>query len=588
MDGSTRVLAPASVLLIDATHHRAIASIVESKAAFRQFDPFRHASLARLLDLAAAPGSAPTPVIHANLPPAGLAEAALRRREGTLAANGAFVTATGERTGRSPQDKFAVRYPGSASEKAVWWGEVNQPLAPDRFASLVDRLSSHLLARDAVYVADATVAADPAYRLPVRVIAEEAWHALFARQLFRRDEVPAGNEAGHASEGYGAGSPATVLMAPHCYAVPVEDGTRSEAAVVMDLEHRLLLICGTRYAGELKKSVFSLLNYLLPQNNVLSMHCAANVGRGGDSALFFGLSGTGKTSLSADPARSLLGDDEHGWSDEGIFNLEGGCYAKCIRLSQEDEPQIWNAIRFGSVVENVVVDQATRQVDFDDDSITENTRAAYPVDHIEGALTAGVAGHPTTVLFLTADAFGVLPPLARLTTEQALYHFLSGYTARLAGTEAGLGSEPEATFSACFGAPFLPLPPSAYAQLLGERLAQHGSRCYLVNTGWTGGPHGVGHRLPIGATRSLVRAAIAGDLDRAGAAYWTDPLFGLQVPESCPGVSDELLRPRETWADPSTYDGQALRLARDFHANFAQFEGDPVARHLVAAGPSLG
>ena len=545
-----------------------------------QFNPLELDSLARLLDVAAAPASGRTPVVHTNLPPAALAEVALQCGEGTLAASGALVTATGARTGRSPQDKFVVRYPGAASEGVVWWGDVNQPLPPERFARLAARVSSYLLERDALYVTDATVAAHPAYRMPVRVIAEEAWQALFARQLFRRDEAPTGDEPGAAG--------ATVLIAPHCQAVPAEDGTRSEAAVVLDLEHRLVVICGTRYAGEMKKSVFSLLNYLLPQRGVLSMHCAANVGHAGDSALFFGLSGTGKTTLSADPARNLLGDDEHGWSDEGIFNLEGGCYAKCIRLSQEDEPQIWHAIRFGSVVENVVVDPTTRQVDYDDDSITENTRCAYPVDYIEGALTPGTAGHPTTVLFLTADAFGVLPPLARLNPDQALYHFLSGYTARLAGTEAGLGSEPEATFSACFGAPFLPLPPSVYAHLLGERLAEHGSRCYLVNTGWTGGRYGVGERLPISATRALVRAAISGDLDRPGAAHWTEPLFGFQVPAHCPGVPDTLMHPRETWDDPDAYDSQAQRLARDFHANFAQFASDPDARRLQAAGPSQG
>ena len=554
-------------------------SNAEPSAASNRLNPRELAPLARLLDVVAAPGGR-TPAIHLNLPPAALAEVAVQRGEGTFAASGALVTTTGTRTGRSPDDKFVVRYPGSASEHAVQWGEVNQPLRPERFARLAARLSSYLLGRDALYVTDATVAAQPAYRLPVRVIAEEAWQALFARQLFRRDAAPAGDESGAAG--------ATVLIAPHCQAVPAEDGTRSTAAVVLDLEHRFILICGTRYAGELKKSVFSLLNYLLPRRDVLSMHCAANVGPAGDSALFFGLSGTGKTTLSADPDRKLLGDDEHGWSDEGIFNLEGGCYAKCIRLSHVDEPQIWQAIRFGSVVENVVVDPATRQVDYDDDSITENTRCAYPVDYIDGALKAGTAGHPTTVLFLTADAFGVLPPLARLNTDQALYHFLSGYTARLAGTEAGLGSEPEATFSSCFGAPFLPLPPAVYARLLGQRLGQHGSRCYLVNTGWTGGRFGVGQRLPISATRSLVRAAIAGDLDRPGAAYRRDPLFGIQVPEHCPGVPDTLLRPRETWADPKAYDSQAQRLARDFHANFAQFADDPDACELHAAGPRRG
>ncbi len=555
-------------------------SNAEPLAPSGRFNSLEDDPLARLLDVVAAPASGRIPLVHANLPPAALAEVAIRRGEGRLAASGALVTATGARTGRSPQDKFVVRYPGSASEGVVWWGDVNRPLRPERFARLAARVSSYLLERDALYITDATVAAQSAYRMPVRVIAEEAWQALFARQLFRRDEAPTDNEPRAAS--------ATVLIAPHCQAVPAEDGTRSEAVVALDLEHRLVVICGTRYAGEMKKSVFSLLNYLLPQRGVLSMHCAANVGHAGDSALFFGLSGTGKTTLSADPARNLLGDDEHGWSDEGIFNLEGGCYAKCIRLSQDDEPQIWHAIRFGSVVENVVVDPATRQVDYDDDSITENTRCAYPVDYIEGALTGGTAGHPTTVLFLTADAFGVLPPLARLDTDQALYHFLSGYTARLAGTEAGLGSEPEATFSACFGAPFLPLPPAAYARLLGERLAQHGSRCYLVNTGWTGGRYGVGQRLPIGATRSLVRAAIAGELERPGATSWTDPRFGLRVPEHCPGVPDTLLHPRETWDDPDAYDSQAQRLARDFLVNFAQFGSDPAARRLQAAGPSQG
>ena len=528
------------------------------------------------------------PTIHANRAPPELLEAALRRGEGTLALSGALVTETGTRTGRSPKDKFAVRYPGSASDQKVWWGEVNQPLAPEQFARLLGRQARHLLDCDEVFVVDAEVAAHPAHRQPVRVIAEEAWQALFAHQLFRRPEGLVPGALRDLNGEPAAGAPMTVLIAPQCQAVPGEDGTQSEAAIVMDLEHRLLLVCGTRYAGELKKSVFSVLNYALPQRGVLTMHCAASVGDAADVALFFGLSGTGKTTLSADPKRRLLGDDEHGWSDDGVFNLEGGCYAKCIHLSQQDEPQIWHAIRFGSVVENVAIHPQTRRVDYDDDSITENTRAAYPVDFIDGAILEGVAGHPETVLFLAADAFGVLPPLARLTTEQALYHFLSGYTAILAGTVAGLGPEPQATFSSCFGAPFLPLPPSTYARLLGERLEKHGSRCYLVNTGWTGGPYGIGHRLPIGATRALVRAAIAGDLEQPGSAFWTDPTFGFQVPTRCPGVPDELLRPRDTWSDPEAYDAQARRLAADFRANFAQFtdlSDGGTARALETAGP---
>jgi phosphoenolpyruvate carboxykinase (ATP) len=414
--------------------------------------------------------------------------------------------------------------------------------------------------------------ADPRHRLNVRVIADKAWHALFARCLLLRPS---------AEERAGSRPDLTVLCAADMSADPRLDGTRSETFIVLNLERGLVMIGGTHYAGEIKKSVFSYLNYLLPKHGVFPMHCSANLGADGRTALFFGLSGTGKTTLSADPERRLIGDDEHGWSGDGVFNIEGGCYAKCIRLSQEGEPQIWDAIRFGCVLENVVIDPSMRRPDYDDDRYTENTRAAYPVEFIPNCELSGRGGHPDTILFLTCDAFGVLPPLARLTTEQALYHFLSGYTAKIAGTEAGV-TDPEATFSTCFAAPFLPLPPARYAEMLHDKLRHHGSQVWLVNTGWTGGGFGRGRRIRLAHTRSMVRAILSGALKYVPCAL--DPIFGLQVPQACPDVPAELLRPRDSWPNPADYDAAARRLAGLFHANFKNHAGQ-VSEPVRAAGP---
>ncbi|MCS6852733.1 MAG: phosphoenolpyruvate carboxykinase (ATP) [Gemmataceae bacterium] len=497
----------------------------------------------------------PSPrAVYANLAPACLVEHALLRGEGMLTDRGALLVSTGSRTGRSPQDRYIVAQP--PSEQEVDWGSVNRPITPAQFERLLAKVRDYLRGRD-VFVVDGWACADPAQRLPIRVIAEKAWHALFARCLFIRAEVPPPAEA-----------PLTVLAAPGALAEPGVDGTRSEVFVLLNLERRLIVIGGTHYAGEIKKSVFSVLNYLLPRQGVLPMHCSANIGPAGDTALFFGLSGTGKTTLSTDPYRRLIGDDEHGWSDTGIFNIEGGCYAKTIRLSPTGEPQIWNAIRFGAVVENAVIDPATRRVDFDSDRVTENTRAAYPLEHIDHLEPSGRGGHPTNIVFLTCDAFGVLPPLSRLTPEQTQYHFLSGYTAKVAGTETGV-REPQATFSACFGAPFWPLPPTRYADMLRERLQRHGAAVWLVNTGWTGGAYGQGRRMPLAQTRALLRAALEGSL--ADVPYETDPNFGLAVPTTCPGVPPQLLRPRQTWSDHAAYDLQARRLAALFRDNFRQY-----------------
>ncbi len=507
-----------------------------------------------------------------NLCPAVLVELALAQREGILASTGALAVKTGARTGRSPKDKFIVEDP--ASRDQIHWGRVNRPFPREQFEALYTQVLGYLQGRD-VFVLDAMAGADPRYQVPIRVVNELAWHNLFARQLFRRISVE--EQHAHRPE-------YTVIAAPGFQADPSRHGTHSEAFVILDLERKLILIGGTRYAGEMKKSVFSALNCELPRRGVFPMHCAANVGPEGDVALFFGLSGTGKTSLSADPKRRLIGDDEHGWSDDGVFNFEGGCYAKCFRLSPKYEPQIWNALCFGAVLENVILDPETRVPDYDDDSVTENTRAAYPVEFIENAMVTGVAGHPTTVLFLAADAFGILPPIARLNRNQALYHFLSGYTAKLAGTETGMGDEPEATFSTCFGAPFLPLAPGVYADMLGQRLDRHGSRVYLVNTGWVGGPYGVGSRISIAYTRAMVDAAISGRLE--GVAWRTDPVFGIEVPTECPGVPTEILDQRSTWASPSEYDHRARELAERFIRNFAQFKD--VSKEISQAGPRLG
>jgi len=508
--------------------------------------------------------------VYWNLTTPLLYEEAIRRREGRLAQGGPLVVRTGHHTGRSPNDRFIVREP--TSEAHIWWGQVNRPLEVAHFDSLHRRMRAYLEGRD-LFVQDCFVGADTEYRLPIRVISESAWHALFARTMFIRpqpEELP-----GHV--------PAfTVLHAPRCHAVPEEDGTRSEVFIVMNFQARLVLIGGTEYAGEIKKSIFSVLNYLLPRQGVLSMHCSANEGPGGDVAIFFGLSGTGKTTLSADPERRLIGDDEHGWSERGVFNFEGGVYAKVIHLSAEAEPQIYAATHsFGTILENVGYDSLTGAVDLDDDSLTENTRAAFPLGHIPGAKLDGVGGHPRTIVMLTADAFGVLPPIARLTPAQAMYHFLSGYTAKVAGTEKGV-TEPQATFSTCFGAPFMVLSPTVYATMLGERIVRHRAAVWLVNTGWTGGPYGQGRRMPIAYTRAMVRAALTGALE--GVAFQTDPVFGLAVPQTCPGVPPEVLDPRSTWPDPEAYDHQARRLAGMFRENFAAFR-DQVPAEVAAAGP---
>ena len=512
--------------------------------------------------------------VHENLPPARLVEASVRRREGMLAENGALVCLTGKRTGRSPKDRFIVE--NGLTRGPVDWGPVNKPFPGERFERLLAKASAYLENLEEVYVVDAYAGADPRYRLNVQVVCEYAWQALFTRQLFRR---PSREELDAFEPDW------TVISVPGLLTDPEEDGTESETFVGIDFGRRVVLICGTRYAGEIKKSIFSVLNFVLPtEHGVFPMHCSANVGPEGDVALFFGLSGTGKTTLSSDPERYLIGDDEHGWSDEGIFNFEGGCYAKCIDLSREKEPQIYDAIRFGAVLENVVVDRITRRVDYSDASLTENTRAAYPLEYIEGAVDSGRAGHPAAVLFLTADAFGVLPPISVLSPEQAAYYFLSGYTAKLAGTEADMEADVEATFSACFGAPFLPLPATTYAAMLSEKLREHGSRCYLINTGWSGGPYGVGERVDIAATRQMVRAVIAGNIDES--KTYTDPFFGLQVPLEVPGVPSGILNPRETWADKAAYDDQAAKLADLFRENFKKFE-DGVPEGVRKAGPNV-
>jgi phosphoenolpyruvate carboxykinase (ATP) len=518
------------------------------------------------------PGLLHPGTVHLRLSPAALVEQALARGEGTLTDRGALMANTGTHTGRAPKDRYLVVEP--SSEKDIHWGPINRPMEPALFERLLHRACAYFQGRD-LFVCDASACADPRYRLPVRVLADRAWHALFARCLLR-DALPPGPDAS-----WDGSAGLTMLCASGMRADPAIDGTRSDVFVVLHLGRRFVLVGGTGYAGEIKKSVFSTLNYLLPRQGVFPMHCSANVGRGGDCALFFGLSGTGKTTLSADPERHLIGDDEHGWSDQGVFNMEGGCYAKCIHLSRSGEPQIWDALGFGSVLENVVIDPRTRMPDFNDMGYTENTRAAYPLAHIPGVEPTSRAAHPRTVLFLTCDAFGVLPPLSRLTPEQAIYHFLSGYTAKVAGTEAGV-VEPEATFSTCFAAPFLPLHPARYAELLAERLRAHKSAVWLVNTGWTGGGYGRGRRMALGSTRAMVRAVLAGALE--GVPLRPDPVFGLPVPERCPGVSGELLRPRDNWPDVADYDTQARRLAGLFRANFEVYAGH-VPEAVRQAGP---
>jgi len=521
-----------------------------------------------LLDLRV-PGAS----VKQNLSPAELYEEALRRREGLIAEGGPLACRTGRHTGRSPSDKFVAAEP--SSEGNIAWGAVNRPMSAAHFEVLRRDFMASLHGAE-LFVQDCAAGADLQYRLPIRVITEYAWHSLFARNLFIVDPDP-GAAAAQVPQ-------FTVVDSPSFKADPSRHGTRSEVVIALNFGERLVLIGGTSYAGEIKKSIFSVLNYLLPLQGVLSMHCSANVGRSGDVALFFGLSGTGKTTLSSDPERGLIGDDEHGWSDRGVFNFEGGCYAKTIRLSEEAEPQIYAMTRrFGTVLENVVVDEKTRRLDLDDDRLTENTRAAYPISFIENAVHAGQGAHPRNVVMLTADAFGVLPPISRLTPEGAIYHFLSGYTAKVAGTEQGV-TEPKATFSTCFGAPFLPLRPSRYATMLGEKIARHRATVWLVNTGWTGGPYGAGSRIKIQFTRAMIRAALAGALDTVG--YERDPTFNLDMPTSCPDVSSQVLRPRNTWTSAADYDRQAARLAQMFAQNFKVFEGE-VTADVRAAGPRV-
>lgn len=500
-----------------------------------------------------------------------LYEQAILRREGSLSHLGPLVVRTGHHTGRSANDKFIVK--DAQSDEEIWWGSINKPITAQQFDTLHQRMASYLQMKE-VYVQDCYAGADPDYRMPIRIITEYAWHSLFARNMF----IQATPEElkNHVPE-------FTVIDSPRFHAVPSQDGTRSETFILVNFEKRLVLIGGTSYAGEIKKSIFSVMNYILPRKGVLPMHCSANISSDGKTALFFGLSGTGKTTLSADASRTLIGDDEHGWSDNGIFNFEGGCYAKMIKLSAENEPEIYSTTkRFGTVLENVTLGADDRRLDLDDASLTENSRGAYHISAIPNATLSGVGGHPKHILFLTCDAFGVLPPISRLTPEQAMYHFISGYTARVAGTEKGV-TEPSPVFSACYGAPFMPLHPRRYADLLGKRINEHDAKVWLINTGWSGGAYGDGERLAIPHTRAMVNAALDGALDDV--PTWTDPVFGVEIPESCPGVPSEVLRPRETWSDKAAYDAQAKKLAGMFHENFQAF-ADEVSEAVRQAGPT--
>lgn len=499
--------------------------------------------------------------VHLQLSVPQLVEKVLNRKEGSLTSTGAVCATTGKYTGRSPKDKYIVEE--ASTKDKIDWGNVNQPISEKVFSNLYDKVLNYLKQKEDIFVFKGFAGADSKHRLPIQVINEYAWHNLFAHQLFIR---PTDEEllAHHAEF--------TVISAPNFKADPAVDGTASETFIIVSFERRTVLIGGTEYAGEIKKSIFSIMNYLLPQNGILPMHCSSNVGLEGDVALFFGLSGTGKTTLSADPNRRLIGDDEHGWSPNGVFNIEGGCYAKCINLSREKEPQIFDAIRFGSVLENVVVNSESRVADYDDSTLTENTRAAYPLQAIDNIVDPSIAGHPNTIVFLTADAFGVLPPIAKLTKEQAMYHFLSGYTSKLAGTERGITS-PQATFSTCFGSPFLPLPATEYAEMLGKKIDEHNAKVFLVNTGWTGGEYGVGNRMKLPYTRAMIQSALEGELNNVETVK--DEIFGLEIPLHVPGVPDEVLQPNKTWANQEAYENKAKDLASKFRENFKKFSKVP-------------
>lgn len=510
--------------------------------------------------------------VYWNYSPPALVEEALIRREGQLGKSGAFIVNTGQHTGRSPKDKYIVQS-NLPEDDLIWWGKVNQPISREQFERLYVKLLGYLQGRD-IFVQDMYAGAHPDFQIPIRVITEKAWHSLFAYDLFIR--IPPEKQKFH--------QPLfTLIDCPDFVADPETDGIRSGTFIIVNFAKRLILIGGTSYAGEIKKSIFTVMNYLMPLKSVLSMHCSANVGINGDVALFFGLSGTGKTTLSSDPERRLIGDDEHGWSDVGIFNFEGGCYAKTIRLRADLEPIIWKAIhRFGTVLENVAYDSHTREIDFNSEERTENTRGAYPIDYVANRVNEGYAGHPNNIFFLSADAFGVLPPISRLTPDQAMYYFLSGYTAKLAGTEKGLGTEPQATFSTCFGAPFLPLNPSVYVELLGKKIQQHNVQVWLINTGWTGGGYGTGKRVPLPYTRAMIRAALSGKL--SDVAMYQEPFFGLWVPENCPDVPPDILMPQETWEDKKAYHQQAQFLIEQFRKNFEEC-GAGVSAEIVVAGP---
>ncbi|RPI95649.1 MAG: phosphoenolpyruvate carboxykinase (ATP), partial [Chloroflexi bacterium] len=507
-----------------------------------------------------------------NLPTEALYEEIVFRNEAKITRQGPIVALSGKHTARAAQDKFVVRAPDS--EDHIWWGDYNRPLSAEKFSELYSRMLGFLQGRD-LFVQDCYVGADPTHRMPIRMITEYAWHSLFARNMFI---LPQNREE------YRLHIPDfTVLALPSFKAAPSIDGTRTSTVIALNFEQRLAIISESAYAGEIKKSIFTVMNYLLPKDGVMTMHCSANQGDDPDDvALFFGLSGTGKTTLSADPTRGLIGDDEHGWSDDGVFNFENGCYAKVIQLSPTAEPQIYSAIhRFGSVLENVVYDPVTRKIDLDDETITENTRASYPLEYIDNAIATKRGGHPKNIIFLTCDAQGVMPPIARLTTEQALYHFISGYTSKIAGTEVGLSSEPEITFSACFGGPFMVHHPAYYADLLRRKVERYGVNCWLINTGWTGGPYGTGTRISIAHTRALLTAALSGAL--ADVTFRPDPLFKVLVPDAVPGAPAELLHPRDAWPDPAAYDEQARSLAAMFAENFRRYEA--AAPELAAAGP---
>jgi phosphoenolpyruvate carboxykinase (ATP) len=512
--------------------------------------------------------------VYWNLPAESLYEEAIFRSEGSISLQGPFVVNTGKHTARAANDKFVVQEPTSQSH--VWWGEYNRPFNVDKFNAVFQRMQGFLQGRD-LFVRDCYAGADPNYRLPVRIITEYAWHSLFARNMFI-DPVTNDELRKFVPE-------FTVISLPSFQGLPEVDGTLSPTFILLNFDQRLCLIGGSGYGGEIKKSVFTILNYLLPLDGVLSMHCSANVGKDGDSALFFGLSGTGKTTLSADPRRKLVGDDEHGWSDEGVFNFENGCYAKVIALSPTAEPAIYACTRrFGTVLENVVFDRVTRRLDLDDESRTENTRAAYPLEFIDNSVPEKMAGHPKNIVMLTCDASGVMPPIARLTPDQAMYHFISGYTSKVAGTEIDLGKEPEQTFSACFGGPFMVHHPYKYAEMLKNKMLKHEAQCWLVNTGWTGGPYGIGKRMSIKHTRTLLDAALSGNL--ANVKYRKDPFFGFEVPLTCEGVPDKVLNPKDTWEDPKAYEEKYIQLASQFIENFKRFQ-DGCPPEILKAGPDV-